>query len=134
MSSEGWWSILTRIGSRSSELTRTAGRGQSWGSITASMTTRAHSSSAIPSSGLAGNPAEIGRGLKAAGLDDDAETASALVGEVRDHARRIQLEQQELQTLTALDRPIYHLPFIEDAAELSGLQEIADRLQAAGMV
>ncbi|HVY10598.1 MAG TPA: ArsA-related P-loop ATPase [Mycobacteriales bacterium] len=80
------------------------------------------------------DPAEIGRGLKAAGLDDDAETASALVGEVRDHARRIQLEQQELQTLTALDRPTYQLPFIEDAAELSGLQEIADRLQAAGMV
>jgi anion-transporting ArsA/GET3 family ATPase len=78
--------------------------------------------------------AEIVRGLKAAGVEDDAATVSALAAELRDHARRVQLEQQELKTLAALDRPTYQLPFVGDAAELSGLQEIADRLQAAGMV
>ncbi|HVU60256.1 MAG TPA: ArsA-related P-loop ATPase [Mycobacteriales bacterium] len=80
------------------------------------------------------DPAEIARGLKAAGVDDDAATVAALVSEMREHAHRIQLEQQELATLSALDRPTYQLPYVTDATELSGLQEIADRLQAAGMV
>jgi anion-transporting ArsA/GET3 family ATPase len=78
--------------------------------------------------------AEIARGLKAAGLEDDATTVSALATEVSAHAQRVQLEQQELATLSALDRPTYQLPFVSDAAELSGLQEIADRLQSDGMV
>jgi anion-transporting ArsA/GET3 family ATPase len=78
--------------------------------------------------------AEIARGLKAAGLEDDATTVSALTTEVSAHAQRVQLEQQELATLSALDRPTYQLPFVSDAAELSGLQEIADRLQSDGMV
>jgi anion-transporting ArsA/GET3 family ATPase len=77
---------------------------------------------------------EIARGLKAASLDGDALTLSALATELTDHARRVMLERQELATLTALDRPTYELPYIADATELSGLQEIADRLQAAGMV
>jgi anion-transporting ArsA/GET3 family ATPase len=77
---------------------------------------------------------DISRGLKAAGLEDDAATVAALTSEVSEHARRVQLERQELATLAALERPTYQLPFISDAAELSGVQEIADRLQAAGMV
>jgi anion-transporting ArsA/GET3 family ATPase len=77
---------------------------------------------------------EIARGLKAASLEDDATTVTALAEEVADHARRVLLERQELATLSALDRPTYQVPFIGDATELSGLQEIADRLQAAGMV
>jgi hypothetical protein len=59
---------------------------------------------------------------------------SALATEVAAHAQRVQLEQQELATLAALERPTYQLPFVGDAAELSGLQEIADRLQSLGMV
>ncbi|HWC36151.1 MAG TPA: ArsA-related P-loop ATPase [Mycobacteriales bacterium] len=77
---------------------------------------------------------DIARGLKAAGLDADATTVSALAAEMADHAQRVQLERQEIATLSALDRPTYQVPFVADAGELSGLQEIADRLQAAGMV
>jgi anion-transporting ArsA/GET3 family ATPase len=77
---------------------------------------------------------EIARGLKAAGIDSDLNAAPALAREVIDHARRLTLEQRELATLASLDRPTYEVPYISDAAELSGLQEIADRLQAAGMV
>ncbi|HVT64635.1 MAG TPA: ArsA-related P-loop ATPase [Mycobacteriales bacterium] len=77
---------------------------------------------------------DIARGLKAAGVEGDATTVAALAGEMTDHARRVLLERQELETLTALDRPTYQIPYIGDAAELSGLQEIADRLQAAGMI
>ncbi|HVW80657.1 MAG TPA: ArsA-related P-loop ATPase [Mycobacteriales bacterium] len=80
------------------------------------------------------DPAEIVRGLKAAGLDGDSATVAALSQEMTAHAKRVQLEAQELATLSALDRPTYQLPFVADAAELSGLQEIADRLQSAGMV
>ncbi|HVT20580.1 MAG TPA: ArsA-related P-loop ATPase [Mycobacteriales bacterium] len=77
---------------------------------------------------------DIARGLKAAGIEPDAGTVSALAAEMTDHARRVMLERQELETLTALDRPTYQIPYIADATELSGLQEIADRLQAAGMI
>jgi anion-transporting ArsA/GET3 family ATPase len=78
--------------------------------------------------------AEITTGLKAAGLDPDATLVQALAAETVDHARRVQLERGELGTLQALDRPTYQLPLVPDAAELSGLQEIADRLQDGGMV
>jgi hypothetical protein len=77
---------------------------------------------------------DIARGLKAAGVEGDAPTVAALAGEMTDHARRVLLERQELKTLSALERPIYQITYIGDAAEQSGLQEIADRLQAAGMV
>jgi anion-transporting ArsA/GET3 family ATPase len=77
---------------------------------------------------------DIARGLKAAGVEADGTTVTALAGEVGDHARRVLLERQELETLAALDRPTYQIPYVADAAELSGLQEIAERLQAAGMV
>jgi anion-transporting ArsA/GET3 family ATPase len=77
---------------------------------------------------------DIARGMKAAGVEGDATTVSALAGEMTDHARRVMLERQELETLSELDRPTYLVPYIGDAAELSGVQEIADRLQAAGMV
>jgi anion-transporting ArsA/GET3 family ATPase len=77
---------------------------------------------------------DIARGLKAAGVEGDAPTVAALAGEMTDHARRVLLERQELKTLSALERPIYQIPYIGDAAEQSGLQEIADRLQASGMV
>jgi anion-transporting ArsA/GET3 family ATPase len=77
---------------------------------------------------------EIARGLKTAGVDADSATVAALVGEATDHAGRVRLEQQERETLGALDRPTYELPLIADATELSGLQELADRLENEGLV
>jgi anion-transporting ArsA/GET3 family ATPase len=78
--------------------------------------------------------AEIGRGLKAAGVEADANVIAALAGEATDHASRVRLEQQERETLHELGRPMYELPLISDATELSGLQELAQHLSDAGMV
>jgi anion-transporting ArsA/GET3 family ATPase len=78
--------------------------------------------------------AEIGRGLKAAGVDSSTELLAALAGEAQDHAVRVELEQQERETLDALERPTYELPLIPDATDLSGLYELADTLQHVGMV
>lgn len=77
---------------------------------------------------------EIARSLKAAGVDADADTVTALAAEAQDHAGRVQLEEQERQTLLSLDRPTYELPLIDDATDLAGLQDLAQRLQTAGMV
>jgi anion-transporting ArsA/GET3 family ATPase len=77
---------------------------------------------------------EIARGLKAAGLDADVETVAGLAAEAQDHAGRVQLEEQERNALRSLERPTYELPLIEDATDMSGLQDLAQRLQTAGMV
>jgi anion-transporting ArsA/GET3 family ATPase len=74
------------------------------------------------------------RGLKAAGLDADAGLVTALAGEATDHAGRVLLERRERELLTELDRPTYELPMIDDAADLSGLYELAGRLHDSGMV
>jgi hypothetical protein len=46
----------------------------------------------------------------------------------------VQLEQQERETLQALGQPTYEIPMVSDAAELSGLHEIAQCLQDQGLV
>ncbi|HWB66176.1 MAG TPA: ArsA-related P-loop ATPase [Mycobacteriales bacterium] len=78
--------------------------------------------------------ADLARELKSAGVDVDSGVLAALAGEAADHAERVLLERQERATLQDLGRPTYELPLIPDAAELSGLHDIADRLQQAGMV
>jgi anion-transporting ArsA/GET3 family ATPase len=80
------------------------------------------------------DPADITRGLKAAGVDADKETVATLAAEAADHANRVCLEQQERGLLRDLDRPTYEFPLIADATELSGLQELAEQLADAGMV
>jgi anion-transporting ArsA/GET3 family ATPase len=78
--------------------------------------------------------AEISRGLKAAGVEASAGTVTALAAETADHAQRVRLEAQERETLAALERPTYEIPLVSDAAELSGLYDIAERLAEQGMV
>ncbi len=78
--------------------------------------------------------AEVETGLKAAGVEATAATVAALAAEATDHAQRVQLEQQERETLAALEQPIYKIPLLTDASELSGLHDIAKRLQDQGMV
>jgi anion-transporting ArsA/GET3 family ATPase len=80
------------------------------------------------------NATQLKRAIKASGLTPDAATVAALTAEVTDHAGRLQLEQQERDVLAALERPTHELPLIGDAAEASGLQEMARRLSEAGMV
>jgi anion-transporting ArsA/GET3 family ATPase len=78
--------------------------------------------------------AALRRGLKAASLDADAALVTALAGEATDHAGRVLLERRERARLAALGRPTYELPLIDDAADLSGLYELAGYLHDVGMV
>jgi anion-transporting ArsA/GET3 family ATPase len=94
----------------------------------------------IPAGALAGAAAGsidtdgLETGLKRAGVDADPAMLTALAAETTDHARRVQLEQQERETLQALGQPTYEIPMVSDAAELSGLHEIAQCLQDQGLV
>jgi anion-transporting ArsA/GET3 family ATPase len=78
--------------------------------------------------------AAIKRGLKAAGLTADPALVTALSSEAADHAGRVLLERRERARLVELNRPTYELPLIDDAAELSGLYELAGLLHNVGMV
>jgi anion-transporting ArsA/GET3 family ATPase len=80
------------------------------------------------------DPADITRGLKAAGVDADKETAAILAAEAADHANRVCLEEQERGLLRDLERPTYEFPLIADASELSGLHELAQHFIDVGMV
>jgi anion-transporting ArsA/GET3 family ATPase len=78
--------------------------------------------------------AELARGLKTAGIDAEDTLLAALGDEAADHARRVQLEQRERETLLGLGQPVYELLRVDDADELGGLHELAGCLDAAGMV
>ena len=75
---------------------------------------------------------ELARGLKRAGLDITDTLVSALAGEAADHAGRVLLERRERTTLGELKLPMVELPLLPGSAELSGLYELARRLQAGG--
>ncbi|HET6908274.1 MAG TPA: ArsA-related P-loop ATPase [Mycobacteriales bacterium] len=72
---------------------------------------------------------ELARGLKSAGLDVTDAMLSALAGEVAEHAGRLLLEQRERDELFGLHRPMVELPLLPDAAEMSGLYELASCLE-----
>jgi hypothetical protein len=77
--------------------------------------------------------AELSRGLKAAGIDDAARYVEGLAGEVSEHAGRVLLEERERDVLTELDRPMYELPLLTEAVDLSCLYELAGRLAEQGI-
>jgi anion-transporting ArsA/GET3 family ATPase len=75
----------------------------------------------------------LARGLKRAGLDVNEHLVAALAGEAADHAGRVALEERERRVLAGLGRPTFELPVINDAADLSGLYDLAARLTEQGM-
>ncbi|GLZ13793.1 ATPase [Actinomadura sp. NBRC 104425] len=75
----------------------------------------------------------IVRGLKAAGLEHDAETiAVGLAAEAAEHARRTALQRREMERLRTLDRPRYVLPLLPDGMDLAGLYDLAQALRDQG--
>ena len=52
-----------------------------------------------------------------------------LVAEAVEHAQRVQLERQERTELASLQRPIFELPLLPDAIDLSCLYELAESLR-----
>ncbi|HEX4655722.1 MAG TPA: ArsA-related P-loop ATPase [Mycobacteriales bacterium] len=77
--------------------------------------------------------AELSRGLKAAGIDDAARYVEGLAGEVSEHAARVLLEERERGLLAELDRPMYELPLLTEAVDLSCLYELAGQLAEQGI-
>ena len=63
---------------------------------------------------------------------DIAQAANVLAGEGRDHALRMQLEQQEVTRLDALDVPVLQLPYVSGRIDLSSLYELASVLSDQG--
>jgi len=78
--------------------------------------------------------AELDRGLKAAGIEDRAALVEGLRSEVVEHAGRVRLEERERVALRDLGRPMYELPLLTDAVDLSCLYELAERLSEQGLV
>jgi len=78
--------------------------------------------------------AEIDRGLKAAGLDNTRKLVEALSAEAVEHASRVMLEERERASLRELGRPMYELPLLTDAVDLSCLYELAGKLSEQGLV
>ena len=77
--------------------------------------------------------AELDRGLKAAGIDDTGSLIDGLSSEMVEHAGRVQLEERERSALRELGRPMYELPLLTDAVDLSCLYELANQLVAQGL-
>nr|BFE32209.1 ArsA-related P-loop ATPase [Actinomadura rugatobispora] len=76
---------------------------------------------------------EIIRGVKAAGLEHDAESiAVALAAEATEHARRTAMQAGEKERLESVDRPRYSLPLLSDGMDLAGLYDLAESLRAQG--
>jgi anion-transporting ArsA/GET3 family ATPase len=76
---------------------------------------------------------EIARGVKAAGLEQDAEDiARVLAAEAADRAARTALQRRERERLVVLDRPRYHLPLLTDGMDLAGLYDLAEALKQQG--
>jgi len=78
------------------------------------------------------DPAEVARGLKAAGLHPDENLVGALLGEAAGASERVAMEKRERKALAKLTRPTYELPWIPEGIDLGALHELAGALRAAG--
>ncbi len=76
---------------------------------------------------------EIVRGLKAAGMEHDAEDiARVLAAEAADRAARTALQRREKERLEAVDVPRYVLPQLPDGMDLACLYDLAESLREQG--
>ncbi|HET7529616.1 MAG TPA: ArsA-related P-loop ATPase [Mycobacteriales bacterium] len=80
------------------------------------------------------DPAELSRGLKAAGVDAGDTVLAALIGEAADHAGRVRLEERERTELAELERPTYELPMLTGPVDLACLYDLGEQLAGQGMV
>ena len=72
--------------------------------------------------------------LTEANVSGDAHAiAGTLVREGTDHARRVELEQRELERLDSLDVPVLQLPFLPGGIDLSNLYELAGLISKQGV-
>ncbi|MGN6613293.1 MAG: ArsA-related P-loop ATPase [Angustibacter sp.] len=77
--------------------------------------------------------AEVAAGLADAGLPHTDSAVQALLGEAEEHAQRVALQQRERGEIDALGRPVYELPALAEAIDLSALCRLGDVLRQQGM-
>jgi anion-transporting ArsA/GET3 family ATPase len=70
--------------------------------------------------------------LGAAGLYEPGSLAAALVTELSEHARRVELADRERTQLEAAGQPIYELPLIAEGIDLAALHKLAAELREQG--
>lgn len=76
---------------------------------------------------------EITRGVKAAGLEQDAEDiARVLAAEAADRAARTGLQEREKERLSGVEQPRYTLPLLAEGMDLAGLYDLAEALREQG--
>jgi hypothetical protein len=75
---------------------------------------------------------ELALELKAAGLEDGRQLASALAAELTAHARTVTGQRAQRRRLAAAGQPRYDLPMITDGMGLAGLYRIAAALRDQG--
>ena len=73
-------------------------------------------------------PAEVRKGLLAAGLPADREVVAGLVTEARAHLARREVEVALRKELLALGRPLIELPTLPGGVDHTGLYELAGAL------
>ncbi len=71
--------------------------------------------------------------LKAAGLEISEDTVEALVRETAEHAQRIGLEDAQRDELAGVGKPMYELPQVNAALEISDLRRLAGLLAEQGL-
>ncbi|MER7334512.1 MULTISPECIES: ArsA-related P-loop ATPase [unclassified Micromonospora] len=81
--------------------------------------------------GRAVSPAELERGLRAAGLPADRDTVAGLTLEARDQAIRRELEDSLRADLVELGLPLTELPLLPDGVDRAGLDRLAEALLRA---
>jgi anion-transporting ArsA/GET3 family ATPase len=71
--------------------------------------------------------------LKSAGLEVSAGVVDSLVRETAEHAQRVLLEDGQRDELADVGRPMYELPQVNAAIDLTHLHRLADLLADQGM-
>ncbi len=70
--------------------------------------------------------ADLEADLRALRLRVGPTLVGGLVQAGRDLGERLQMQHRERAALAALDRPIYHLPFLHEGLDAGGLRDLAD--------
>lgn len=78
------------------------------------------------------DPADIARGLKAAGVADGEELAAGLAAELAAHAKGSLAQRRQRHELVSVGQPLYELPFVADGVDLGGLYLLAAKLRDQG--
>ena len=80
----------------------------------------------------AASAAAMAAALAAVGFHTTDTLATALAGELTEHARHVELQDSERSELEAAGQPIYELPMIAEGIDLAALYRLAAELRDQG--